>query len=54
MEEEARHRQIEETQDPGQQHEENEHQLDQLPLRVDPGKFMLGDFYFDHTWQIIR
>jgi ABC-type polysaccharide/polyol phosphate transport system ATPase subunit len=23
-------------------------------LRVDPGKLMAGDFYFDHTWQIIE
>jgi len=38
--------------------ESNEYVLDQrqrsATLRVDPGKFMLGDFYFDHTWQIIR
>jgi ABC-type polysaccharide/polyol phosphate transport system ATPase subunit len=23
-------------------------------LRVDPGKGMMGDFYFDHTWKILK
>jgi ABC-type polysaccharide/polyol phosphate transport system ATPase subunit len=37
--------------------ERNEYILDRRQrcamLRVDPGKAMLGDFYFEHTWKII-
>jgi hypothetical protein len=37
--------------------ESNGSVLDQRPrcatLRVDPGKAMLGDFFFNHTWQIV-
>jgi ABC-type polysaccharide/polyol phosphate transport system ATPase subunit len=38
--------------------ESNEYVIDRRQrcstLRVDPGKVVLGDFYFDHTWQIIK
>lgn len=37
--------------------ESNGYVLDQhqrsATLRVDPGKMMLGDFYFDHTWKLV-
>ena len=38
--------------------ESNEYVIDKrqccATLRVDPGKVVLGDFYFEHTWQVIE